>query len=100
MIKTNFGQIIASFVDSKFESTRGMECEINGEEFTGKLINKQTIYYFLDDQLVKCPWKHYKKAWMESDDQFFLSTYGMDIKNNRRNKDFACVDDNLYSGMI
>ena len=59
IIKTNFGQIIASFVDSKFESTRGMECEINGVEFKIiKLINNLIIYYFLDDQLVKCTWKH------------------------------------------
>ena len=40
IIKTNFGKIIASFVDSKLESTRGMECEIVGEEYiNGKQIN-------------------------------------------------------------
>ena len=39
IIKTNFGQIIGWFVDSKFESTRGMRCEINGKKYRGKLIN-------------------------------------------------------------
>ena len=40
IIKTNFGQIIASFVDSKFESTRGMIYEINGKRYIDvKLIN-------------------------------------------------------------
>ena len=58
IIKTNFGKIIASFVDSKFESTRGMRYEINGIKYIGKLINNEIIYYFLDDQLVKCTWKH------------------------------------------
>ena len=41
IIKTNYGKIIASFVDSKLESTRGMEyIEINGKKYSkGKLIN-------------------------------------------------------------
>jgi hypothetical protein len=58
IIKTNFGQIIAWSVDSKFESTRGMKYEINGDVCTGKQINDVIIYYFLNDQLVKCPRKH------------------------------------------
>ena len=58
VLRTNFGKIIACFVDSKFESTRDMECDINGEENTGKLIKNTIMYYFLDGQLVKCPWKH------------------------------------------
>jgi len=59
VIKTNFGKEIASFVDSKFESTRGMVCEIIGKKSRdGKLINNSIIYYFLDDLLVKCPWRH------------------------------------------
>ena len=84
IIKTNFGQIIALFVDSKFESTRGMRFEINGKKCRdGKLINNNIIYYFLDDQLVKCPWKHSKKAYMISNDFHFLATYAIGIKNNR-----------------
>ena len=58
IIKTNFGKIIGWFVDSKFESTRGMKCEINRFKLSGKLTNNTIIYYFLDDQLIKCPWKH------------------------------------------
>ena len=58
IIKTNFGKIIAEFVDSKFESTRGLRFEIDGKKYRDKLINNSIIYYFLDDQLVKCTWKH------------------------------------------
>ena len=59
IIRTNFGKIIGLFVDSKFESTRGMEFEINGFKNSNcKVINNEIIYYFLDDELVKCTWKH------------------------------------------
>ncbi len=64
IIRTNFGKIIGCFVDSKFESTRDKKCEINGKEYIGKQINNKIIYYFLDDRLVKCPWKNSKKAGM------------------------------------
>jgi hypothetical protein len=75
IIKTNFGKIIGQFVESKLESTRGMKCEINGDVLIDcKLINNVIIYYFLDDQLVKCPWKQKEKAFMDSDHTFFLST--------------------------
>ena len=41
LIKTNFGKVIAQFVDSKYESTRNMKFEINGKNYTdGKLTNK------------------------------------------------------------
>ena len=84
IIKTNFGKIIGQFVDSKFESTRGMICEINGVKYINcKIINNLIIYYFLDDQLVKCTWKHDQKANMVSDDTYFLDTPGIVIKNNR-----------------
>ena len=73
IIKTNFGKIIGQFVDSKFESTRDIESEINGvKRIDSKLINNKIIYYFLDDQLVKCTWKHDQKAQMGSDDKYFL----------------------------
>jgi hypothetical protein len=40
IIKTNYGKIIGLFVDSKYESTRDMEFEINGKKNSlGKLIN-------------------------------------------------------------
>ena len=97
-IKTNFGKIIACFVDSKFESTRDMICEVNGEKKPGKLINNDIMFYFLDDQLVKCPWKNQQKPIMVSTDKFFLATKGIDINHNRDKKDFALVDDICYSG--
>ncbi len=68
IIKTNFGKIVGCLVDSKFESTRGMECKINGKKYTGKLTNNEIIYYFLDDQLVKCRWKHEQKSNLDSND--------------------------------
>ena len=77
IIRTNFGQIIGCFVDSKFESTRDMEYEIYDKEYRGKQINNMIIYYFLDDRLVKCPWKHNQKAYMESNDEIFLGSSGI-----------------------
>ena len=34
LIKTNFGKTIAQFVDSKYESTKDMMCEINEKLFS------------------------------------------------------------------
>jgi hypothetical protein len=68
IIKTSLDKTIAWFVDSKFESTRGMECKVNKKKYTGKVVNDEIIYYFLDDELVKCRWKHEKKSVMESND--------------------------------
>ncbi len=40
IIKTYYGKIIALFVDSKFESTRGMRYEINRKKYiNGKVTN-------------------------------------------------------------
>ncbi len=77
IIRTNFGKIIGLFVDSKFESTRGMMT--GGYFVNSKLINNIIFYYFLDDQLIKCPWKYSEKAWMESNDEHFLVTAGLEI---------------------
>ncbi len=83
-IKTNFDKIIGWLVDSKFESTRDIEFEIDGWKGTGgKVINNSIIYYFLDDQLVKCTWKHQQKEFMASNDQYFLDTPTIRINNNR-----------------
>jgi hypothetical protein len=35
---------------------------------------------------------------MWSDDDFLIATNGIEIENNRSNKDFAYVNDILYSG--
>ena len=100
-ILTNFGKIIALFVDSKYESTRNMSFEINGKEYRGsKQTNNVIIFYFLDDQLVKCSYKHQIKPFMYSDDKYFLDTNGIVIYNNRNDKDIAIIDDILYSGML
>ena len=50
LIKTNFGKIIAEFIESKYESTKDMEYEINEKKFKGvKETNNSIIFYFLDD---------------------------------------------------
>ena len=57
IIRTSFGgKIIAYFIDSKFESTKGMSCEINGETYSGKLTNKSFVYFFVDNHLIKRHW--------------------------------------------
>jgi hypothetical protein len=74
-----------------------MICEINGVKYINcKIINNLIIYYFLDDQLVKCTWKHSQKANMGSNDYNFLTTPGIAIQNNRNEKDYARLSDNLY----
>ena len=61
-----------------------MVFEVYKERYTGgKLINNVIFYYFLDDQLVKCTWKHDQKAFMRSNDVWFLQTNGIQINNNR-----------------
>ena len=35
---------------------------------------------------------------MISDDEYFLETNGITINNNRNEKDFAYISDNLYLG--
>ena len=70
-----------------------MKLEIHGQKYNGKLINNLIIFYIVDDQLVKCSYKHQIKSYMYSDDQYFLGTTGIIIKNNRNNKDIAIVSD-------
>ena len=56
---------------------------MNARHFNIKNKIRSGIFYFLDDQLVKCPWKHKQKAHMGSDDEYFLGTYSIGIMNNR-----------------
>ena len=74
-----------------------MKSEIHGQKYKGvKLINNEIIFYIVDDQLVKCSWKHQIKSRMYSDDQYFLNTTGIVIYNNRNDKDYAIVNDIFY----
>ena len=76
-----------------------MECEVLGKKYKGvKETNNLIIFYFLDDEIVKCSWKHKIKSNMISDDEYFLETNGITINNNRNDKDFAYISDNLYLG--
>ena len=47
LMKTNFGKFIAEFVDTKFESTEGMEFEEGGKRWAGKQSNVNIVFYFL-----------------------------------------------------
>jgi len=58
------------------------------------------MFYFLDDKLVTCKYKHTEKGVMISDDENFLWTNGIVISNDRNHQDIAAVDDNFYYGMI
>jgi hypothetical protein len=68
IIKTDSGKDIGCFVYSKFESTRGKKCKVNKKQYTGKLIKREIIYYFLDDKMVKCSWKHKQESVIDSND--------------------------------
>ena len=41
------------------------------------------IFYYIDDKLVKCKWKHKEKGGMRTDNEAFLATMGIRIYNNR-----------------
>ena len=56
------------------------------------------IFYFIDDKLVKCNYKHTIKSEMKSNDTFFLYTNAIEMYNDRNNKDIAVVNDILYEG--
>jgi hypothetical protein len=73
LIKTNFGKTIATFVDSKYESTINMNHEINGEKYTNrKETTNEILFYYLDNKLIKSKYNHKIKPAMESNDEYFL----------------------------
>ena len=47
LIKTNFGKFIARFVDTKFESTKGMTSEEGGKTWNGGKQTKVDIVFYL-----------------------------------------------------
>ncbi len=48
VVRTNYGKVLASFVDSKFESTREMEIEANGKIHKySKFTNNSIIFYYM-----------------------------------------------------
>ena len=76
-----------------------MKYDIDGKKYLGKITNNETIFYFLNDKIVKCSWKHKVKPFMISNDDHFLQTTGFTIYNNRQDKDIASVSDNFFSGI-
>ena len=46
-MKTDYDKFIARFVDTKFESTKGMTFEENGKRYTGKQKNADIVFYLL-----------------------------------------------------
>jgi hypothetical protein len=46
-MKTNFDKFIAEFVDTKFESTKGMEFIEGGKRWAGKQTNADILFYLL-----------------------------------------------------
>ncbi len=48
VVRTNYGKVLASFVDSKFESTREMEIEANGKIHKySKFTNNSIVFYYM-----------------------------------------------------
>ena len=48
LMKTNYDKFIAQFVDTKFESTKGMEFEEGGKTWNGgKQTNVDIVFYLL-----------------------------------------------------
>ncbi len=46
-MKTDFDKFIAEFVDTKFESTKGMTFVGGGRKWTGKQTNASIMFYLL-----------------------------------------------------
>ncbi len=46
-MKTDYDKFIAEFVDTKFESTVGMEYEAGGKRWLGKQTNVDIVFYLL-----------------------------------------------------
>ena len=46
-MKTDSDKFIAEFLDTKFESTKGMEFEEGGERYHGKQTNVDIVFYLL-----------------------------------------------------
>ena len=51
LIKTNFDKLIATFVHSKFENTKGMEYERYSD---CKETKHEIVFYLLENELVTC----------------------------------------------
>ena len=46
-MKTDYDKFIARFVDTKFESTKGMTFVDGGKRWTGKQTNVDIVFYLL-----------------------------------------------------
>ena len=46
-MKTDYDKFIATFVDTKFESTKGMTFEHGGRRWFGKQTNADIVFYLL-----------------------------------------------------
>lgn len=57
-MNADYDKFIAEFVDTKFESTKGMGYEEARVKIPGKQTNGDIVFYLLKDKLISCPWKH------------------------------------------
>ena len=61
-----------------------MEFKFNGFDcINGKLISDLLYFYWLDNKIISCKWKHPESAFMGSDDECFLIINGLSIYNYR-----------------
>ncbi len=99
VIKTDYEKEIGVFVPSKFENTEGMKLELEDKNYIGKMIPDLLYFYWLDNKIITCKWKHKINPMMSSNNQMFLWINGLRIYNDRSHKDYALIGDTYLEGM-
>ena len=57
------------------------------------------IFYSLKNDVMSCEWNHLRNPYMRSNDKYFISTPGINVKLDRRYFDTTDVSDCCYIGM-
>jgi len=61
---------------------------MNGFKFINrKPISDLMYFYWLDNKIISCKWKHSEKAFLDSSNEYFLWINGLTILNDRSQKD-------------
>ena len=57
-----------------------MEYQLNGKNYSNdKIIPDLLYFYWLENKIISCKWKHPVNALMFSDNQYFLNINGLRI---------------------
>ncbi len=87
-MRSNFEKEFAFYIPHKFE-------EAKEKKFTG---NQLGFYWINGDQLVTVT--SLKNSWFKSNDDYFIWIYGMFIRNDRNNKDYAWLDSSYWKSIL